>query len=77
MAANIYLSNKQLTISMSNTYEALAQANKKPQDGAKSQNWCASICNTLTATATELEQDVAFNELVETFSLSGDLLSIA
>jgi len=39
-------------------------------------NWCNTLTNLLTKKATELENDVAFSELVEALQLKDDLLAV-
>jgi hypothetical protein len=57
-------------------YKAFQEANKKPLHGAESKNWCKSMCNLLLTKATELEHDVAYQELAETLQLNGSLLAV-
>jgi Asp-tRNA(Asn)/Glu-tRNA(Gln) amidotransferase B subunit len=74
--ANIYLYDKQFLISVSNTYKAFIQLNKKDPEGSNNANWCNTLTNLLTAEATELEGDVLFAELVDTLQLDGSLFAV-
>jgi DNA invertase Pin-like site-specific DNA recombinase len=72
--ANIYLYDKQFLISVSNTYKAFIQLNKKDPEGSNNANWCR-IVDALQTSAIEANDDYKLKHLVEIFQLSGTLIS--
>ena len=82
LLSNVYLYDKQLSYTLKQPYKSFQQANKKPQSGANEANWChttylTQVVDTITARATELQDDYAFKDLVEEFQLNGELLASA
>jgi hypothetical protein len=73
--ANSVIYDKTLSIKLINTYESFSLLNRKPPEGGETANWCNKLCDLLTAKATELEQDVLFQSLVDTLQLDGSLLA--
>jgi hypothetical protein len=76
LLANNVLYNKTLSSTVIYPYTAFQDVNKKALSGLKVQNWCSSLCNLLLSKATELEQDVLYQELAETLQLNGSLLAV-
>jgi hypothetical protein len=74
--ANSMLYDKTLSIKLINTYKAFKELNDNGITGTENANWCKSLCNQLTSKATELEQDIAFQELVDVLQLNGGLLAV-
>ena len=70
------LYDKTLSIKLINTYKAFKELNDNGTTDSENANWCNTLTNLLTSKATELEQDVQFQELVDALQLNGSLLAV-
>jgi hypothetical protein len=78
LVANSVLYDKKLSLQAIYPYKAFIQLNENYKDDSNNANWCAqrSWLLGLEKAAVTLEQDVQFQELVETLSLNSQLLSV-
>jgi hypothetical protein len=76
VAANIELYDKRVSFTLSDPYNAFSLLNRNYEDDSKNDLWCDKLSNQLTSRAIELEQNVSFQELVDSLSLNGELLSV-
>jgi hypothetical protein len=76
LLANSRLFDKTLRSIVISPYKEASLLNRKAPEGAKSAIWCAEQHDLLLSKATELNDDVAFSELVAGLQLNGSLLAV-
>jgi site-specific DNA recombinase len=76
LLSNIELNDKKLSYTVNDPYRTIAETKKNPNITAGGSLWCDKLSNQLTSKAIELEQNIVFQELVDSLQLNGELLSV-